>query len=114
MLIIDEAYSLYSGFTEGGVRNGASAYKSAVIDTIVAHVQGVPGDDQCVLPLGYRDKMEEMFLRGNSGLKRQFQLEDAFYFESFSNSELQQILELKLQVKGMGATALPSLLLSTS
>ena len=34
---------------------------TAVIDTIVAEVQSVPGEDRCVLLLGYRNEMEEMF-----------------------------------------------------
>jgi hypothetical protein len=29
-----------------------------VIDAIVAKVQGVPGDDRCVLLLGYQEQME--------------------------------------------------------
>jgi len=36
-------------------------YKTAVIDTIVAEVQSVPGEDRCVLLLGYKSQMEEMF-----------------------------------------------------
>jgi hypothetical protein len=36
-------------------------FKTAVIDTIVAEVQNVPGDDRCVLLLGYKEQMEEMF-----------------------------------------------------
>jgi hypothetical protein len=60
VLIIDEAYGLYGG---GGV---ADPYKTAVVDTIVAEVQSVPGDDRCVLLLGYKDQMEEMFQNVNS------------------------------------------------
>lgn len=36
------------------------ALQVAVIDTIVAKVQGVPGDDRCVLLLGYPDQMEAL------------------------------------------------------
>ena len=36
-------------------------YKTAVIDTIVAEIQSVPGEDRCVLLLGYEDQMVEMF-----------------------------------------------------
>ena len=36
-------------------------YKTAVIDTMVAEIQSVPGDDRCVLLLGYKEQMEEMF-----------------------------------------------------
>jgi hypothetical protein len=34
---------------------------TAVIDTIVAEVQSVPGEDRCVLLLGYKDQIVEMF-----------------------------------------------------
>jgi hypothetical protein len=37
------------------------SFKTAVIDTIVAEVQNVPGDDRCVLLLGYEAPMREMF-----------------------------------------------------
>lgn len=47
---------LYS--KQGGT---ADPYKTAVIDTIVAEVQSVPGEDRCVLLLGYKEQMEEMF-----------------------------------------------------
>lgn len=46
---------LYAG---KGVKD---VYKTAVIDTIVAEVQSVPGEDRCVLLLGYKEQMEEMF-----------------------------------------------------
>jgi hypothetical protein len=36
-------------------------YKTAVIDTMVAEIQNVPGDDRCVLLLGYKEQMEDMF-----------------------------------------------------
>ena len=38
-----------------------------LIDTIVAEVQGVPGDDRCVLLLGYRQDMEAMVRNANPG-----------------------------------------------
>ena len=39
-------------------------YKEGVINTIVAEVQGVPGDDRCVLMLGYQEQMED-FIRNS-------------------------------------------------
>lgn len=48
---------LYGGAGSGG----ADIYKTAVIDTIVAEVQSTPGEDRCVLLLGYKHQMEEMF-----------------------------------------------------
>jgi hypothetical protein len=46
-----------------GGRNGgqSDSFKTAVIDTLVAEVQSVPGDDRCVLLLGYETQMREMF-----------------------------------------------------
>ena len=103
VLIIDEAYMLYSGSGSGG-GSGTDIYKTAVIDTIVAEVQSVPGDDRCVLLLGYEPQMVDMFQNVNPGLTRRFQLSDAFRFEDFSDSELQEILQLKLTNQDLGAT----------
>jgi AAA lid domain len=103
VLIIDEAYMLYSGSdSKGG--SGTDIYKTAVIDTIVAEVQNVPGDDRCVLLLGYEPQMVDMFQNVNPGLTRRFRLSDAFRFEDFSDSELLEILQLKLKQQDLGAT----------
>lgn len=51
---------MYGGGGKGG-GSGADIYKTAVIDTIVAEIQSVPGEDRCVLLLGYEDQMVEMF-----------------------------------------------------
>ena len=51
---------MYGGGGKGG-GGSHDIYKTAVIDTIVAEVQSVPGEDRCVLLLGYQDQMEEMF-----------------------------------------------------
>ena len=45
----------------GGAGNQNDMYKTAVIDTIVAEIQSVPGEDRCVLLLGYKAQIEEMF-----------------------------------------------------
>ena len=50
-----QAYMLYGG------GNSTDIYKTAVVDTIVAEVQSVPGEDRCVLLLGYKDQMMDMF-----------------------------------------------------
>ena len=97
VLIIDEAYMLASGAS-------ADPYKVAVIDTIVAEVQSTPGEDRCVLLLGYKDQMEEMFRDVNPGLARRFPLESAFVFEDFSDAEIRLILDLKLKDVGFEAT----------
>lgn len=96
---------LYSGSGGDGGSNPADMYKTAVIDTIVAEVQSVPGEDRCILLLGYEEQMVQMFQNVNPGLSRRFPLSDAFRFEDFSDSELQEILELKLKNQELGATA---------
>ncbi|KAL2826644.1 P-loop containing nucleoside triphosphate hydrolase protein [Aspergillus cavernicola] len=100
VLVIDEAYGLFGGGTRD--RSGAQTnqYKTAVVDTIVSEVQSVPGDDRCVLLLGYQEQMTEMFQNVNPGLSRRFPLDAAFVFEDFSDDELGQILDLKLKQQG--------------
>ncbi|PGH11549.1 hypothetical protein AJ79_04807 [Helicocarpus griseus UAMH5409] len=102
VLIIDEAYMLYSG--SGGAGGSTDTYKTAVIDTIVAEVQSTPGEDRCVLLLGYDEQMQEMFQNSNPGLSRRFQLADAFHFDDFEDGQLRNILELKLRKQGLDAT----------
>ncbi|POS78720.1 stage V sporulation protein K [Diaporthe helianthi] len=99
VLVIDEAYGLY-----GGQGSTADPYKSAVIDTIVAEVQSVPGDDRCVLLLGYKEQMETMFQNVNPGLSRRFPIASAFEFEDFDDDALRQILKMKLKKQGYHAT----------
>lgn len=54
VLVIDEAYGLYSGGTALKGRGGfLDPYKVAVVDTIVANVYSTLGDNRCVLLLGY-------------------------------------------------------------
>ncbi|KAI1273974.1 P-loop containing nucleoside triphosphate hydrolase protein [Xylaria sp. FL0933] len=102
VLVIDEAYGLDPG---GGVGGGQKdPFKTAVIDTIVAEVQNTPGEDLCVLLLGYQEQMEEMMNHSNPGLARRFRLSDAFYFDDFNDEDLMRILEFKLKKQGLKAT----------
>ncbi|CCM06492.1 uncharacterized protein FIBRA_08761 [Fibroporia radiculosa] len=102
-LVIDEAYMLYGGGTKGAGQH-TDIYKTAVIDTIVAEVQSTPGEDRCVLLLGYREQIEDMFQNVNPGLARRFAIEDAFHFDDFDDSDLRKILDLKLKKQNLGAT----------
>jgi len=45
-----------------------------------------------------------MFQNVNPGLTRRFQLSQAFMFEDFNNSELEEILKYKLKDQELGAT----------
>ena len=101
VLVIDEAYGLDpnggGGFgAPGGGGGGGDPFKTAVIDTLVSRVQGDAGADRCVLLLGYRKEMEAFIRRGNPGLARRFQLENAFEFDDYDDQALLLTLTLTL------------------
>ncbi|KAL7957161.1 P-loop containing nucleoside triphosphate hydrolase protein [Trichoderma compactum] len=98
VLVIDEAYGLYGG------KGVTDPYKTAVVDTIVAEVQNVPGDDRCVILIGYREQMEEMFQNVNPGLSRRFSVDTPFVFEDFDDDALRKVLALKLKASGFTTT----------
>ncbi len=100
VLVIDEAYMLNQSNEKDGLKGNSDPFKADVIGTIVAEVQGKAGEDRCIILLGYKDKMEDMFRSSNEGLQRRFQLQDAFEFEDFTPDQLLQIWRYKC--KGMG------------
>lgn len=83
----------------GGSRD--DSYRKAVVDTTVANVPGESTSDQCVILLGYRDEMEDMFQRVNPGLSRRFPLSSAFQFDDFTEEELGQIMDQRLEEQGL-------------
>jgi hypothetical protein len=95
VLVIDEAYGLYSTF---------DPYKTAVIDTIVAEVQSVPGDDRCVLLLGYMEQMEEMMQNVKPRLARRFPIDSGFFFEDCNDDRMVTIFDAKLKVQEFSTT----------
>ena len=86
VLVIDEAYSLYTGSSVGSGTN--DPYKTAVIDTIVEKVQAKPGADIAVVMIGYEEEMKNMMSHVNPGLSRRFQIDEAFYFPDFDDAAL--------------------------
>jgi hypothetical protein len=54
--LVFHAYMLYSGKSSGS----QDQFKMTVIDTMVVEIQSVPGEDCCVLILGYKEQMEDM------------------------------------------------------
>ncbi|CAG8942428.1 unnamed protein product [Penicillium salamii] len=104
VLVIDEAYGLFAGGTSNDTGARSDPYRAAVVDTIVAEVQSTPGDDRCVLLLGYKDQMQQMFQSVNPGLTRRFPMDQAFVFEDFTEKELGQILDLKLREQAYSLT----------
>ncbi|KAI1472028.1 P-loop containing nucleoside triphosphate hydrolase protein [Daldinia caldariorum] len=92
VLVIDEAYMLDAG--DPGKEQ--DKFKTGVIDTLVSMIQGVPGEDRCIILVGYEDKIKTMFRHVNPGLSRRFPIERPFRFENFNVSQLVQILRKKL------------------
>ena len=98
VLIIDEAYSLYTG--NGGTGNQSDTYKTAVIDTIVAEVSSEPGEDRCVLLLGYENEMRTMFQNVNPGLSRRSEHCDVILWV-----KADLILDLRLNLLSISQTS---------
>jgi hypothetical protein len=88
----------------GGVGQTPDPYKTSIVDTIVAEVQSTPGEDRCVLLLGYEEQMKDMFRNTNPGLSRRFPIADAFRFEDFDDNQLREILDFKLKKQDLSAT----------
>ncbi len=55
VLVIDEAYGLFPG------KGTPDSFKEAVVNTIVEKVQNVPGEDRCVIMIGYEPQMKYSF-----------------------------------------------------
>jgi len=92
VLVIDEAYSLYSGSNIG---KNNDPYKTAVVDTLVEQISAKPGDDCCVVMLGYQEEMEKMFKNVNPGLSRRFQSDRPFHFPDYNDESLLKIMMSK-------------------
>ncbi|KAJ5544147.1 P-loop containing nucleoside triphosphate hydrolase protein [Penicillium frequentans] len=102
VLVIDEAYGLFGGGNSDGTGARSDIYRTAVVDTIVAEVQSVPGEDRCVLLLGYKDQMQQMFQHVNPGLSRRFPMDQSFVFEDFTREQMYEILNMKLKEQDLG------------
>ncbi|KAM5352905.1 hypothetical protein ACJ41O_005627 [Fusarium nematophilum] len=92
VLIIDEAYMLDPGDSS----STRDSYKTAVLDMIVAEVQNVPGDERCVILVGYPDKMMALFENANPGLAGRFMIDHPFRFVDYNMTELEEILHLAI------------------
>eukprot|EP00919_Chromeraceae_sp_WS-2016_P034909 GHVR01082672.1.p1 GENE.GHVR01082672.1~~GHVR01082672.1.p1 ORF type:complete len:2320 (+),score=323.74 GHVR01082672.1:1195-8154(+) len=92
VLAIDEAYGLHSG---GSNKN--DPFNEAIINTIVEIVQNSPGEDRCVLMMGYTYEMKDFIDNTNPGLKRRMNGDNPFVFEDYTDMQLSKILSLRLK-----------------
>ncbi|KAI0378946.1 P-loop containing nucleoside triphosphate hydrolase protein [Hypomontagnella monticulosa] len=102
VLIIDDAHMLYQGSGHG--TSESDTFRVGVIDTLVTNISADPGEDRCVILVGYEQQMQEMFRNSNPGLQRRFPMESALNFEEHSEDQLCKILELKLAKDGSKMT----------
>ncbi|RTE83779.1 hypothetical protein BHE90_001583 [Fusarium euwallaceae] len=102
ILVIDEAYMLDAGDPS----KDQDKFKTGVIDTIVSMIQGAPGEDRCIILVGYEDKIRDMFHHVNPGLSRRFPIQRPFRFENFTLDQLEQILRFKMYEQDLVASDL--------
>ena len=86
VLFIDEAYVL------DPTRGVSANYGGDVLDTIVQKVAGAAGADMAVILAGYTGDMLALLDHANAGFTSRFQLQDAIYFDDYSDDELKKIL----------------------
>ncbi|KAJ5518013.1 ATPase AAA-type core, partial [Penicillium expansum] len=100
MLVIDEAYML----DPGDPGREQDRFKTGVLDTIVANIQGSPNEDRCIIMVGYEDRITDMFHHANPGLRRRFNINNMCRFENYNISQLDQILSLKMREQDLTCT----------
>ncbi|KAK1240272.1 hypothetical protein MKX08_007714 [Trichoderma sp. CBMAI-0020] len=95
VLIIDEAHMFYHGSEHG--TDASDIFRKGIVDTIVAHVDNEPGNNRCIILMGYEGRMKEFYRNTNPGFQRRFPLESAFIFENYDDKTLSQILDIMLE-----------------
>ena len=87
VLFIDEAYNLDPARMTG-------TFGAEVLDVILEKIEANAGSDMAVILAGYQPQMEQLFRNvKNPGLKRRFNLGEAFFFEDFSDDDIRQVLK---------------------
>lgn len=99
VVIIDNAHALW-----GGSEAETDSDHRTAIELLIAGVSDQDPTRRIILLTGYEDQMVEMFQHVNPGLSRRFPLASAFRFPSFSLSQLEQILDNRLQAASMRAS----------
>lgn len=90
VLFIDEAYNLDPA-------RGTGTFGAEVLDVILEKIEANAGSDMAVVMAGYRPQMEQLFRNvKNPGLKRRFNLGEAFLFEDFSDEDIRRVLKRQI------------------
>ncbi|KAJ6257338.1 Stage V sporulation protein K [Drechslerella dactyloides] len=76
----------------------------ATTDHLIAGLPNTPGEDRCVILIGYPKLMKDMFEQPNPGFQSRFHMNAAFRFQDYNDSQLGQILDLMLSRDGLSAT----------
>ncbi|KAK0629512.1 P-loop containing nucleoside triphosphate hydrolase protein [Bombardia bombarda] len=103
VLIIDDAHMFYHG-SRNGSSHESDIFRLGCIDTLISRIHNKPGEDRCVILIGYPDMMEEMFQKSNPGLLRRFPLEEAFRFQNYDDMRLNEILTYKMEKEDITAS----------
>jgi hypothetical protein len=97
VVFIDEAYNLDPA-------RGAGTFGAEVVDVILEKIEANAGSDMCVIMAGYEPHMKQLFRNvQNPGLKRRFNLGEAFLFEDFSDLEIREVLKSQISAGGLFA-----------
>lgn len=100
VLVIDNAEML----DDSTSKTSMYSYKKAVVDTIVSMVQGMPGEDRCIILVGNEKKVKTMIQNLNPDLARRFPVDSPFRFRNFSISELEVPMKKRMDEKDLGYT----------
>ncbi|KAJ2898781.1 hypothetical protein MKZ38_003651 [Zalerion maritima] len=85
------------GDAESGWPRPASSYKKSAVDTITSLVQGVHGEDRCIILVGNEKKVKAMVQNVNASLARRFPIDSPFRFRNFNISELKELMKKKAE-----------------
>lgn len=102
VLIIDEAHMFYHGGEDGGDKS--DIFRKGIVDTIVATVDNEPGNNRCIILMGYEERMKEFYRNTNPGFQRRFPLDTAFVFDDYDDKALAEIMDIMLTKDGITAT----------
>ncbi|KAJ6082498.1 P-loop containing nucleoside triphosphate hydrolase protein [Penicillium canescens] len=100
VLIIDDAHGLW-----GGSKSDTDRWHRTAIDAIIARVSSSGSANVMVLLVGYEDEIQNMFDQVSPGLSTRFPLDSAFRFPGLSISQLERILEKRLESASIRASS---------